>query len=77
MEHKFYNAGFTRFQNVHFLFVGGDHLIVTDISMSYASLVLVNGFASAIVEVSTLSCCKNVALARLSLTAMSIHLLLF
>lgn len=65
MEHKFYNAGFTRFQNVHFLFVGGDHLIVTDISMSYASLVLVNGFESAIVDVSTLSCCKNLVMARL------------
>ena len=65
MEHKFYNAGFTRYQNVHFLFVGGDHLIVTDISMSYASLVLVNGFESAIVDVSTLSCCKNLVMARL------------
>ena len=41
-------------------------MVVTVISMSYTSLVLVDGFAFAIAEASTLSCCRTLALARLA-----------
>ena len=41
-------------------------MVVTVTSISYISLVLVDGFPFATAEVSTLSCCKTLALARLT-----------